>query len=60
MDEKKIYTSDDIAVCGFVMQKLFAEAYPNGLTASEIKTIAAKRKWMKRVYDMVVVVDGIL
>ena len=58
MAENKIYKSEDLAICGFVIQKLFKEAYPNGLTASEIKTLAVKRKWMKRVYDMVVVVYG--
>ena len=60
MDENKIYKAEDVAICGFVIEKMFAESYPDGLTAPEIKAIAKKRNWMKRVYDLVVVADGIL
>jgi hypothetical protein len=59
MKEKR-YKAEDLSACGFVIQKLFKESYPDGLTATEIKEAATKRKWMKRVYDLVVVVDGVL
>ena len=60
MDENKIYKAEDLTACDFVIQKLFKEAYPDGLAARDIKVLAKKRKWMKRVYDLVVAADGIL
>lgn len=58
MSKEKIYTAEDLEICGFVIKNLFSQTYPNGLTASEIKEKGREHGWMRRVYDLVVAKDG--
>lgn len=59
MAKNKIYKAEDLKVCGFVIQRLFSQIYPDGLTGAEIKALSKKHGWMKRVYDLAVIPDGI-
>lgn len=56
--KEKIFEAKDIAVCGFVPQMLYAQLYPNGLTAREMKDEVKKHPWLRRVYDLVVIPYG--
>ena len=55
--DKKIYRAEDLKVCGFIIQRLFSQLYPDGLTGAEIKEKAKNHGFLKRVYDLVVVHD---
>ena len=57
--KNKIYTADDLDVCGHVVKNLFKQFYPHGLSGEEIKEKAEKSAWIRRIYDLVVVKNGV-
>lgn len=60
MDQQnKIYTAADLSVCGFAVKNLFAQIYPNGLTAEEMHEEAKKHRWVKFAYERVVLSNGV-
>lgn len=59
MSDKKIYKAADVAACGFAIQNLFAQIYPNGLTADEIEAEADKHMWVRIIYEQVVKPHGV-
>lgn len=52
---KKIFKAEDVKPCGFMIQRLYSQMYPNGLTGEEIKELSKRHGFMKRVYDLVVI-----
>ena len=59
MKKDKVYTASDLDACGFAIKHLFGQKYPQGMTGAEIKENAKKSGWMRRIYDLVVVKNGI-
>jgi hypothetical protein len=59
MSKKKIITPEDVKICGFAIHRLYTIMYPNGLTPEELKQLSKQHKWLKRIYDLVVIGNGI-
>lgn len=60
MDQQdKIYKAADFSACGFLVEKLFAQVYPKGLTADEMKEEAKKHSWVRYAYERVVNPNGV-
>lgn len=58
-NDEKIYKAADVSACGFAVKNLFAQIYPNGLTAAEMHEEAKKHMWVKFVYERVVLSNGV-
>lgn len=59
MSKKKIIMPADVEICGFAIHRMYSMLYPNGLTPEELKALSKNHKWLKRIYDLVVIGNGI-
>ena len=59
MAKKNLITPEDVEVCGFAIHRMFSMRYPSGLTVEELKELSKQHHWIKRIYDLVVIGNGI-
>lgn len=48
MEDNKIYASD-LSALGPIMQTIFREQHPNGMTREELEAVALEHNWARRV-----------